>query len=212
MRPITIRNHQELKNALRDALTNYDALPAKKWYNLFSAPGDDGRARAAYITTQLAIAEDNAKLEVLFAAIVQSKIFSSTQARLKNLLLDALIAKKNSISISTIAVKTAEGTFLRCAREISITLAANKIFRNLGDHMEVSSTPCCNPESGEEFMHFSCDFSRTDALKNAADYIISMHGDAVSLMTHAINTAPETQKKAAKSGEQELVQLPQVAT
>ena len=176
MTAITIRNHQKLKMDLEKALAEYSDL-SKKRFQFFVGPGDKGLARADYILDELkAIGDLNSpneqkKLEILFAAIIASDVYTSTVGRLRNLILDCVVGKSEELSFNEGANENQLKTTLRDKHNLYITrLREHPTFDGLTSLSSYSAIDFSKVLEISE-KHYVCtlSFSRTEALKVVAD-------------------------------------------
>lgn len=199
---MTIRNHQLLKDALLLTLNYYDKLP-KGWYRFFSASGDTGKARAAFIRTQLDDLKnlhdinEQKKLEILFSSIIKSDIFSSVMGRLKKLLLKHILPdisdhNFSGNSMSNFGMSNTDVNQKNCS--LKQKMSQNPFFTDLDKSIcyEEGDYRCEGPNDADGNYNATCywaklHFSRTDALKGATDEIYVLEKDKIDQLTKRIN-------------------------
>ncbi|MDP1573679.1 MAG: hypothetical protein Q8L78_01915 [Coxiellaceae bacterium] len=216
MTSITIRDHQKLKDALVQAITDYEALSKKKSCCLFSfsTPGDEGRARAEFVSQQLSAIQDpssNAgkeQLEILLAAIINSEIFTSTVGRLRNLILTHLVAKKGEFCYECGASHEDLDRLDKRSQALRMTISKHAIFANLAQYATYRSTSVQNVEgSGVDLYIHRFNFSRREVLEQAAKDFTqkdSPRFSTASDLQQKINRALSNKKAAEKAGVVEL--------
>lgn len=194
---MTIHNHQLLKDALILTLNDYDNL-SKDWYRFFSASGDAGKARAAFIRIQLDDLKNlhdvnqQKKIEILFCAIIKSDIFSSIVERLKKLLLKHILPDISDYDVSGRSINRYIGMSSLYVdsehRSLMQKLSQNTFFNNIGKsihYCEGYQEPDYETHNGYFWSRLK--FSRTDALKSVSDTIYALEKHQVDHLVKRIN-------------------------
>lgn len=211
MTAITIRDHQKLKTNLESALTAYCDLSKKK-FQFFGGPGDEGLARAKFILAQLKAIRDlsNAteqqNLEILFAAVIKSEVFKSTVGRLRNLILDRVVATSKEFTFEVGAEHYELSSVRTRKAALEKKLVEHDTFLQLAAHSNYTEANySVSLGLPQDFHVCTFSFSRTEVMKTAAEDITTdQNRTAINELITKIDHVIARKKISEKVGAFEL--------